>query len=164
MSQFRTIDGMPVYGMGLYWNEQEAGLRYRTLARTVTEADVILFVGVTGMSEVLFTDTTFTVEGHPKAQRRIVPSALCYTLMEGLICQGPIQGTGLALLEVSQTIHAPTFVGETLHCEIEVLSVRPTSKGGRGIVETMNRILNADGELKMSYRAVRMQAGLARAH
>jgi acyl dehydratase len=150
---------MRIEGIGLYWNDQEAGLRYRTLARTITETDVVLFVGVTGMTEVLFTDTTFSIAGHPKPAGRIVPSALCYTLMEGLICQGPIQGTGLALLEVSQTILAPTFVGETLHCEIEVLSVRPTSKGGRGIVETMNHIVNATGEIKMTYRAVRMQAG-----
>jgi acyl dehydratase len=37
--------------------------------------------------------------------------------------------------------------------------VRPTSKGNRGIVTTINNIVNQNGETVITYKAVRMMAG-----
>jgi acyl dehydratase len=37
--------------------------------------------------------------------------------------------------------------------------VRPTSKGNRGIVTTINNVVNQRGETVITYRAVRMMAG-----
>ncbi len=48
-------------GYGLTWEDYTVGDRYKTLGRTITEADIINFIGVTGMNEVLFTDHTFTI-------------------------------------------------------------------------------------------------------
>ena len=53
----------------------------------------------------------------------------------------------------------PVFAGDTVHAEVEVLNVRPTSKGNRGIVTTMNNIVNQDGVTVIAYKAVRMMAG-----
>ena len=36
-----------------------------------------------------------------------------------------IQGTGLAMLELKKQVLAPVRVGDTIHGEIEVTSVRP---------------------------------------
>jgi 3-hydroxybutyryl-CoA dehydratase len=129
-------------------------MRFRTIARTVTEADIVNFIGVTGMTEVLFTDLTFE-KGVGKAGR-VVPAALSYTLMEGLLCQTVIQGTGLALLEMSKKVLAPVVAGDTLHLEVEVLEARPTSKGGRGIVKARHDIVNQKGDTVITYDATRM--------
>ncbi len=150
-------DALRTIGFGLTWEDYKVGDRFKTLARTVTEADVVNFVGVTGMNEVLFTDHTFTIG--VAAAGRAVPAVLTYSLIEGIICQYLIQGTGLAMLELHKKILAPVLVGDTVHAEIEVLSVRQTSKGNRGIATTRNDIVNQRGETVITYEATRMVAG-----
>lgn len=149
-----TDTDMPTLGIGLHFEDYSVGMRFRTIARTVTEADIVNFIGVTGMTEVLFTDLTFE-KGVGKAGR-VVPAALSYTLMEGLLCQTVIQGTGLALLEMSKKVLAPVVAGDTLHLEVEVLGARPTSKGGRGIVKARHDIVNQKGDKVITYDATRM--------
>ena len=90
---------------------------------------------------------------------RVSPAALVYTITEGLLCQSTMQTTGLALLEVEKKVLGPVFAGDTIHAEVEVLSIRPTSRGNRGIVTTMNNVLNQKGDKVIEYRAVRMMAG-----
>jgi acyl dehydratase len=53
---------------------------------------------------------------------------------------------------------APVRV-DTVHGEIEITSVRPTSKGNRGIVVSKIDVKNQNGEVVMSYEATRMLAG-----
>ena len=144
-------------GHGLYWQDYNIGDRFKTLVRTITETDIITFIGVTGMTEVLFTDQTF---GQGVAARgRVAPAALTYTLIEGIQCQTLIQATGLALLEVEKKVLKPVIAGDTVHAIVEVFDVRPTSKGNRGVVTTRNDIINQHGETVISYKAKRMAAG-----
>ena len=53
---------MQTLGLGFTWEELSPGQRFRTLNRTVTETDLVLFTGVTGMLEIIFTDRTFAAE------------------------------------------------------------------------------------------------------
>ena len=43
-------------GQGFYWQDLMVGQQFRTFRRTVTEADLVGFIGVTGMLEVMFID------------------------------------------------------------------------------------------------------------
>ena len=149
---------MQTLGLGFTWEQLSAGQRFRTLNRTVTETDLVMFTGVTGMLEVIFTDKTFGSQGGA-IQGQFVPAALTYSLIEGLICQSMIQGTGLAMLELKKKVVAPVRVGDTIHGEIEVTSVRPTSKGNRGIVVSRIEVKNQRGEVVIEYEATRMLAG-----
>ena len=36
-------------GLGFAWDELEVGYRFRTIGRTVTEADLVIFISITGM-------------------------------------------------------------------------------------------------------------------
>lgn len=149
---------MRIVGIGFYWNDLTVGERFRTLNRTITEADLVQFIGVTGMVETMFTDLSFN-ESHGAIKGRVVPAALTYTISEGLLVQATMQTTGLALLEIEKKVLKPVLAGDTVHVEVEVTGVRPTSKGNRGIVTTMNNVINQKGETVISYRAVRMMAG-----
>lgn len=149
---------MQMLGLGFTWEQLSAGQRFRTLNRTVTETDLINFVSVTGMVEVIFTDKTFGAD-RGTIQGQFVPAALTYSLIEGLLCQSMIQGTGLAMLDLKKQVLAPVRVGDTIHGEIEVTSVRPTSKGNRGIVASKIDIKNQSGETVIVYEATRMLAG-----
>ena len=149
---------MQTLGLGFTWEQLSAGQKFRTLNRTITETDLVMFVGVTGMVEVIFTDQTFGAE-KGTIQGRFVPAALTYSLIEGLLCQSMIQGTGLAMLELNKKVLAPVRVGDTIHAEVEVTSVRPTSKGNRGIVASKIDVKNQNGEVVITYDATRMLAG-----
>jgi acyl dehydratase len=149
---------MKTVGIGLYWNDLAVGDQFKTLNRTITESDIVNFIGVTGMVETLFTDLSFAGE-HGVIKGRVVPAACVYTIIEGLLCQATMQTTGLALLEVEKKVISPVFAGDTVHAEVEVTAVRATSKGNRGIVTTQNKVITQAGTLAITYRAVRMMAG-----
>jgi acyl dehydratase len=151
---------MQTLGLGFTWEQLSPGQAFKTLNRTITEADLMMFIGVTGMVEVIFTDQTFGAD-QGAIKGRFVPAALTYSLIEGLLCQSMIQGTGLAMLDLKKQVKSPVRVGDTIHGEIEVTSVRPTQKGNRGIVVSRVDVKNQNGEVVMSYEATRMLAGRA---
>ena len=152
MGELRTV------GLGLGWDELKVGDRFKTISRTVTETDLVNFINATGMLEVLFTDAEYAKE-HAPVGGRLVPGALVYCFAEGLLVQSTLQHTGLAFLEMSFQVKGPTFVGDTIHVEVEVLESRPTSKSpDRGVIKTKNRILNQNGQELIVYEPVRLAA------
>ena len=40
---------MRTVGIGFYWDDLTVGETFKTLNRTITEADIVGFIGVTGM-------------------------------------------------------------------------------------------------------------------
>ncbi|KAF1071538.1 MULTISPECIES: MaoC family dehydratase [unclassified Variovorax] len=147
---------LPRLGQGFVWQDLALGQRLRTFRRTITEADLVAFIGVTGMVEAIFIDADYeagAIAGRP------VPAALTYTLIEGFILQTMIQGTGLAMLELVQKIHAPVRVGDRIEAVVEVTGIRPTSKGGRAIVDSRITVFNQHGQCVMHYDARRLLAG-----
>jgi acyl dehydratase len=90
---------------------------------------------------------------------RPVPGGLTYGLIEGLLMQGMVQGTGLALLEVHKKILQPVIAGDTVWAEVEVTGIRPTSKHNRAVVTSRVDVKNQNNVDVMTYTAVRMLAG-----
>jgi acyl dehydratase len=152
---------METVGLGLHFEELPIGRSFRTLGRTITEPDIVGFIGVTGMTEVLFTDLQYLKDeaGYPG---RLVPGALVFCFAEGLLMQATIQKTGLAFLGMDFEVRAPTFAGDTIHVECEVVESRASaSRPDRGVVRTHNRVLTHDGRLVLEYRPARMIKRLA---
>ena len=147
---------LPFLGQGFYWQDIAVGNRFRTFRRTITETDLVNFIGVTGMLEAIFIDAHY--EGAAMAGRP-VPAALTYSLIEGMLLQTMIQGTGLAMLELTQKIHAPVRVDDTIFATVEVAGLRPTSKSGRAVVDSLIEVFNQHGTHVMTYTAKRLLAG-----
>ena len=54
-------------------------------------------------------------------------------------------------------IKGPTFAGDTIHVECEVIESRASnSRPGRGLVRTRNRVVKHDGSVVMEYTPLRM--------
>ncbi|MFA4912220.1 MAG: acyl dehydratase [Comamonadaceae bacterium] len=143
-------------GRGFYWQEIEVGQRFHTFKRTITETDIVNFISVTGMLETIFIDTTFE---HGAINGRPVPGALTYGLIEGLLMQSMVQGTGLALLEVHKKMIAPVVAGDTIYAIVEITGVRPTSKHNRAVVASSVEVKNQNDQTVMTYDVTRMLAG-----
>ena len=110
---------MDYVGLGLHWNDLTVGQKFRTINRTITEADLVNFINATGMVEMIFTDATYAGQGAIQGSRP-VPGALAYCFSEGLLVQSTMQHTGLAMLETTLKILGPTNVNDTIHVEVEV--------------------------------------------
>ena len=149
---------MKLLGHGMYWQDMPVGAKFKTYGRTITETDIVNFISCTGFLEVLFTDMEYVRE-HSAIKGRLAPGALVYALGEGLAMLGTIQGTGLAFLHMEMDVKGPTFAGDTIHVEIEVIEQRPASKGGRGLVRTRNTIINQKGDTVLVYTPLRLMAG-----
>ena len=143
-------------GQGYYWQDIEVGQVFETFRRTVTETDLVNFISTTGMLEAIFIEAGYeggAIQGRP------VPAALTYALIEGFILQTMIQGTGLAMLELTQKIHGPVVGGDTIRATVTVTGIRPTSKSGRAVVDSSIEVFNQRNELVMTYTARRLLAG-----
>jgi acyl dehydratase len=148
---------MKLLGQGLHWDEIKVGDQFKTFGRTITEADIVNFINCTGFLEVLFTDAEFRAE-HSAIAGRVVPAALVYSVAEGMLMVGLIQGVGLAFLNMELDVKGPVVAGDTIHVEVTVTEVRPTSKG-RGLVRTRNEIKNQRGETVIVYTPLRLVKG-----
>lgn len=147
---------METVGLGKYFEDLPVGLQFRTIGRTVTEADIVNFINCTGMVEVLFTNVHF-LETESDIKGRVAPGALVYTFAEGLLVQATMQHTGYAFLHMELNIEGPVFAGDTIHVECEVTEARLTkTKPGRGLVRTRNRVIKQDGKVALVYTPLRM--------
>jgi len=145
-----------MFAQGLRFEEHQAGARYRTLSRTVSETDIVSFVNLCGFTEPLFVDMEYLAR-ESIFKRRAAPGALTFALAEGLIIQtGMIHGTGMAYLGSDIRVVAPVLEGDTLTVEVEILEKRETKKPDRGIVTYLHRVLNQRGELVLEARVQRM--------
>lgn len=143
-------------GLGCYFEDLPVGRKFKTIGRTVTEADIVNFVNATGMTEVLFTDLEFLKE-ESDIKGRVAPGALGYTFAEGLLVHATMQHTGFAFLEMELKIEAPVLAGDTLHVEVEVIEARLSkSRPGRGLVRTRNKVVKQDGTVALTYTPLRM--------
>ena len=128
------------------------GFRFRSHRRTLAEADLTSFVNLTWLTEELFAvadDSQRAIKG------RAVPAALVYSFAEGLLLP-TMQDTGLAFLNATLDVKAPTLVGDTIHVECEVIEHRLTSKGDRGLVRFHNKVVNQRGETVLEYNPLRL--------
>lgn len=154
MSKLETI------GIGFPWEDLPVGRTFKTLGRTVTEADIVNFISATGMLEVLFTNVEFLKDAG--FDGRLVPGGQVFCFAEGLLFQTALQGVGVAFLHTELDIKGPTFAGDTLHVEVEVIESRASKgKPGMGLVRTRNQVVKQDGTVVMVYTPLRLVKGRA---
>jgi acyl dehydratase len=147
---------METVGLGLYFEDLPVGRRFKTIGRTVTEADITNFVNCTGMVEVLFTNTKFLAH-ESDIKGRPAPGALVYSFAEGLLVQSVMQHTGLAFLHMELSVESPIVAGDTIHAECEVIEARRSkSRPGRGLVRSRVRVVKQDGTAALTYTPLRM--------
>ena len=128
----------------LSFEDVEVGFRFETASRTVTEADLVAFAGVSGDFNPLHSDAVFAARSI--YGERIAQGALVLSLATGLRQRvGLFDGTLMGLLEIrSWRFAAPVRIGDTIRVVNEVTELRETSKPDRGIMVQRVDVLNQD--------------------
>lgn len=129
----------------------EVGDRIETAARTVTEADIANFAGVSGdfnhlhMDAESMADSTFG--------GRIAHGALVFSMMTGLLWQArDDESSVVAFYGVDELrFIRPTVVGDTIHVESEVVETEPYDHpDANGRVRYQANVVNQDGEVVLA--------------
>jgi len=144
----------------LYWEDLKVGDRAVSPGRTVTEADVVNFAGLSGDFNQLHTDVVHAAE-QGFGGRRLVYGMLGMAIGSGLYTRTWL-GVGtqkymVAMTELTWRFRGPVFIGDTLHTEVEITELRPTSKPERGLVRLKRDIVNQDGAVVQEGASVFLQ-------
>jgi acyl dehydratase len=136
--------------MPMYLEDFAVGQETVTPARTVTEADVVAFAGLSGDYNPIHTDAEFAA-ATPFGQR-IAHGALGLAIVTGLGSRtGMLDGTALAFLAIEDWRFArPILIGDTVRVRMTVTEVRPSSKPGAGVLKRRMELLNQRGEAVQS--------------
>lgn len=130
---------------GLYFEEFEIGKEFETAGRTITEADIVNFAGITGDWNQLHTDSEFaknTIFG-----QRIAHGTLVFSIMTGLLVRlGFIEKTIIAFYGIDKLRFTnPVFIGDTIKAIAKV--VEKEDKGAYGIVTIESRVVKQTGDV-----------------
>lgn len=130
---------------GLYLDELAVGARYlHRPGRTLTDADNVLFCGLTLNTQALHLDAAFAAT---QPYGRVLANSMwtLATLVGASVAQ-LTQGTLVAQLGLSDiSFPAPLFTGDTLYAETEIVSVRDSaSRPGQGVVTMAHTGRNQD--------------------
>lgn len=134
---------------GLYFEEFEIGQKIISPGRTVTEADIVTFAGLSGDFNQIHTDAEYSREG--LFGQRIAHGLLGLSITSGLALRtGVLEGTVLAFREINNwKFVKPVFIGDTIHVEMEVIEKRAMPRLGGGMVTIEMDVRKQDGETVM---------------
>jgi acyl dehydratase len=138
---------------GRYFEDFEVGAIYRHWpGKTVTEYDDHLFCLLTMNHHPLHINSHFAQET-TEFGRNVVVGNYVYSLLLGMSVQD-VSGKAIANLEIESLRHVkPTFHGDTIYGETEVLEVTPSkSKDDRGVVYVETRGYKQDGQIVCIFR------------
>ncbi len=132
---------------GLYWEEWEIGAEFLTAGRTVTEADIVAFAGISGDYNPLHIDEEFCKK--TPFGGRIAHGPLVYAIAAGLLFQLHLyDDTLIAFLGFdSLKFTKPVKPGDTIRARATVLEKRETSNPSRGVMKRRLEVLNQRGEV-----------------
>jgi len=126
--------------------------------RTVAEADIVMFAGISGDWNELHTNAEYMKNG-PFGQR-IAHGMLTLSIASGLALRArqhkPFEV--LAFLGMDNVrFTAPVFIGDTITVESEVIEARPSrNRPDAGILKFKNAVKNQRGETVATYETALM--------
>lgn len=130
---------------GLYFEEFQPGGELVSPARTITEADIVTFAGLSGDYTQLHTDEEFARK--TPYGRRIAHGMLVLSIATGLAARlGFIEGTALAFRELSWKFSLPVFIGDTIHVKAVCKELKPMPRLGGGLVAFDVSVVNQEGK------------------
>jgi len=128
---------------GRYFEEFQVGDVVVSAGRTITEADVVAFAGLSGDFTHIHTDAEVARQG--MFGQRVAHGLLGLAVASGLTAQlGFLEGTALAFRELSWKFSLPIFFGDTIHVEGTVNKLKAMRRLGGGSVALGVKVINQE--------------------
>jgi len=136
--------------LSLYFEDFVVDSVSTSRTRTITEADIVNFAGLSGDFVELHMSESYAAKG--PFGKRIAHGALVFSISTGLTIQlGQITDTVIAFYGIDKLrFTRPVFIGDTIHVTKKVASKE--QKGpDRGVVTFETTVLNQHGETVIVY-------------
>jgi acyl dehydratase len=130
---------------GKHFEEFEIGLEMESQGRTITEADIVNFAGVSGDYNSIHTDAEFS-KATPFGER-IAHGMLVLSVATGLGMQlGFLDGTVIAFTGLEWKFRGVVKIGDTVRMSVKVAKTKAMKAAGGGFVVFDARVLNQRNE------------------
>ena len=128
-----------------YFDDIALGEEYESPGRTVTEADIVTFAGLSGDYNVLHTDAEFMRQSI--FGERIAHGLLGLAIQSGLLTRGMRPFATIAFLGLRWKFKGPIKIGDTIRLRAKVVAKKEAEKPDRGLVTVQRTILNQREEV-----------------
>ena len=129
----------------LYFDDLAVGQEWESQGRTVTEADIVNFAGLSGDFNPIHVDHEFA-RSTPFRQP-IAHGLLVWAMSSGLSLYAPPMRTQAFLGVRDWSFVGPVFAGDTIRIRSKVMEKESRSRGRRGVVTWQREILKQDGTI-----------------
>jgi acyl dehydratase len=124
----------------LYFDDVQIGQEWESLGRTVTQADIVNFAGLSGDFNPIHVDHEFARS--TSFHQPIAHGLLAFAIGSGLGLYSPPMRT-LAFLSIREwQFHSPIFIGDTIRMRTKVLEKELRARGRRGVITWSRQISN----------------------
>jgi 3-hydroxybutyryl-CoA dehydratase len=131
---------------GRYFEEFTLSDTVISAGRTITEADIVNFAGVAGDYTQIHVNAEFARQGI--FGQRVAHGLLLMAVASGLMAQlGFIEGTVLALRELTWKFSLPVFIGDTVHVRSKVSDLKAMRRLGGGAVTFNVQVINQEDKI-----------------
>jgi acyl dehydratase len=134
---------------GRFFEQYALGDAVTSAGRTVTEADIVHFAGLSGDFNPIHVDAEASRVG--VFGRRIAHGLLGLAIASGLLAQlGFMEGAVLAFREMTWKFSLPIFIGDTIHARATVVERKAVQRLGGGLVTFEVEVINQEGRTAQS--------------
>lgn len=128
-----------------YFEDFEEDMTFTTPRRTVTEADIVNFAGLSGDFNPIHIDAVHA--SGAMFGERIAHGLLGLAIASGLTSHLGFLGDKVqAFMGLEWKFKAPTYIGDTIHCELSVDQTKSMKRLGGGIVKLGIDVVNQEGD------------------
>jgi acyl dehydratase len=141
MLSYGLVSGHP----GVFFEDLAVGQEFTSPGRTVTEADIVIFAGLSGDYNVLHTDAE-----HMKASifgERIAHGLLGLSIEQGLASRGEPAAAHGVLSGLKWKFKGPIKIGDTVHARSRIAAMKDGPDASRGLVTVDRQLVNQHGEI-----------------
>jgi acyl dehydratase len=125
----------------LYFEDYVVDSIATSRGRTITEADIVNFAGLSGDFVELHMNEEYAKRG--PFGRRIAHGALIFSMSTGLMMQMPGDPAAIIAFYGVDKLRfvAPVFIGDTIHLTTHVIE-KQLKDGGRGVIASEITVMN----------------------
>ncbi|WP_022884410.1 MaoC/PaaZ C-terminal domain-containing protein [Glaciibacter superstes] len=131
---------------GLHFEDLTIGDVFKSQGRTATEADLTMFSMLSGDWNPIHADAEYART--TRYGERLVHGVFGLAMITGMMGQaGWFRESAIAMTDIENwKFTKPILVGDTLHCLMEIISARRTSRGDAAVVGRRFTLVNQHDE------------------
>lgn len=143
----------------LFFDDVAVGQEWESSGRTLTQADVVNYAGLSGDFNPIHMDHVFAAS--TPFRQPIAHGLLVLSMGSGLMITAPLMRTLAFVAMRDWQFKAPVFIGDTIRAQSKVLEKEERARGRRGLVTWQRQLVNQKGQVVQEGVTVTLVEGRA---